>query len=189
MADRLNKFFNQCEPVQDVDQMEYGTRLDHSKITKRRIKEKIKNLRPNSAAAPDRIGANLPQSIQEEAAPALRIIYQRSMDERVLPEDWRRANVTPIFKKGAKFATGNYRPVSLTSVCCKIQESIIRDILMDHLLKKDLLHQSKHSFMACKPCTTNLLEFLGLLTSAVDAGNSVDVIFFLFCESFRQGTT
>ncbi len=73
MAGRLNKFFNHCEPVQDVDQMEHGTRLDHSKITKRRIKEKIKNLRPNSAAGPDRIGANLLHNIREEAAPALRI--------------------------------------------------------------------------------------------------------------------
>jgi hypothetical protein len=54
------------------------------------------------------------------------------MDERVVPEDWRRANVTPIFKKGVKSAAGNYRPVSLTSVCCKIQELIIRDNPMDY---------------------------------------------------------
>ncbi len=89
-----------------------------------------------------------------------------------------------ILKKGAKSAVGNYRPVSLTSVCCKILESIIRDNLgVDHLLEKDLLHQSQHGFITCKSCTTNLLEFLELLTSA---GDSLDVIFLDFAKAFDK---
>jgi hypothetical protein len=57
---------------------------------------------------------------------------------------------------------------------------------MDHLLKNDLLHRSQHGFMARRSCTTNLLEFLELLTSAVDAGDSVDVIFLDFAKAFDK---
>ena len=87
------------------------------------------------------------------------LIFRESMKTREVPSDWKKANVTPIFKKGAKAEPGNYRPVSLTSVCCKLMETLIRDQLMDHLLKNDLINQSQHGFMPGKSCCTNLLEF------------------------------
>jgi hypothetical protein len=55
------------------------------------------------------------------------------LEEGAVPADWKEANVTPIFKKGAKSKPENYRPVSLTSVSCKIMESIIRDAMTEHL--------------------------------------------------------
>jgi hypothetical protein len=64
-----------------------------------RIKEKIINLRPNSAAGPDQIGPSLLQRLMDEVAPALIIIFSRSLEEGEVPEDWRTANVTP---KGGK---------------------------------------------------------------------------------------
>jgi len=76
-----------------------------------------------------------------------------------VPEDWRVANVTPIFKKGGKGNPGNYRPVSLTSVPGKIMESLIKDGVVKHLDINDLIDQSQHGFMKNKSCTTNLLEF------------------------------
>ena len=61
------------------------------------------------------------------------MIMQKSMDTSVVPTDWKIANITPIYKKGSKAEAGNYRPVSLTSICCKIMESVIRDDLVEHL--------------------------------------------------------
>ncbi len=103
-----------------------------------------------------------------------------------MPEDWRSANVTPIFKKGAKSDPGTYRPVWLTSVCCKLLESIIRDNLMEYLLSNDLLRSSQHSFMARKSCTMNLLEFLETLTSTVDGGEAINIIFQDFAKAFDK---
>jgi hypothetical protein len=104
------------------------------------------------------------------------MIFQRSMDTGGVPEDWKSANVTPIFKKGAKSEPGNYRPVSLTSICCKLLESILRDVLMEHLERNKLINQSQHGFMPKKSCGTNLLEFLEKVTREVDEGKPVDVI-------------
>jgi hypothetical protein len=192
MAEILNEFFSNVvcaegvEPVPDAKRMECRGNLADSKITVERIKEKIKNLRLNSAAGLDQIGPSLLQHLLDEVAPALKIIFSRSLEEGELPEDWRTANVTPIFKKGAKADPGNYRPVSLTSVCCKVLESVIRDDPMEHLMNNNLTRASQHSFMARKSCTTNLLEFLETLTRMVDEGSAMNVIFLDFAKAFDK---
>jgi hypothetical protein len=165
--------------------MECLSRLERCEITVEKIKEKIRNLRTNSAAGPDKRGPGLLQNLLEEMAPALQIIFRRSMEEEV-PEDWRSANVTHIFKKGAKSDQGNYRPVSLTSVCCKVLESNIRDNQMEHLTGNRLLKSSQHGFMARKSSTTNLLEFKEQLSRAADEGDAVDVIFLDFTKAFDK---
>jgi len=60
------------------------------------------------------------------------LIFKKSLEIRKLPSDWKLAEVTAIFKKGVKTDRGNYRPVSLTSVCCKLLESLIRDHVMSY---------------------------------------------------------
>ena len=70
--------------------------------------------------------------------------------EGSVPPDWKLANVTPIFKKGSKGDPSNYLPFSLTSVCCKVMESIIRDNIVEHLTRYQLIRPSQHSFVnAC----------------------------------------
>jgi len=55
------------------------------------------------------------------------IIFEESFNSSNLPNDWKTANIVPIFKKGHRANPSNYRPVSLTSVPCKLTESIIKD--------------------------------------------------------------
>ena len=114
----------------------------------------------------------------------LSILYHKSMVEGVVPDDWRSANVTPIFKKGSETSPGNYRPVSLTSVPGKIMESVIKNTMMDHLTSHKLIRRSQHGFMPGKSCTTNLLEFLEVATKAVDAGDNMDVVYLDFSKAF-----
>ena len=44
-----------------------------------------------------------------------------------MPIERKIANVVPIFKKGNRCKPDNYRPASLTSVVCKLMESLLRD--------------------------------------------------------------
>ena len=66
------------------------------------------------------------------------IIFQTSVSTSTLPHEWKVSNITAIYKKGDKHEPGNYRPVSLTSIMCRILESIIRDALVDFLKKNGL---------------------------------------------------
>ena len=72
----------------------------------------------------------------------------------------REGNITPIFKKGQKHLPGNYRPVSLTSVACKMMEKLVRNEVMAHMTRNNLLSNLHHGFMYGCSCTTQLLEVL-----------------------------
>ena len=78
------------------------------------------------------------------------ILFNKSLQEGSVPSDWRSANVVPIFKKGSRSDPSNYRPVSLTSIPCKIMESLIKDCIVQHLHDNNLILPSQHGFMAKK---------------------------------------
>jgi hypothetical protein len=61
-------------------------------------------------------------------------------------------------------------------IVCKIMESIIEDTLLTHLIQNKLIHKNQHGFVPFKSCTTNLLETIDLLTSALNQNVSVDII-------------
>jgi Reverse transcriptase (RNA-dependent DNA polymerase) len=118
----------------------------------------------------------------------LTVIFQKSLQSGVVPQDWKLANVIPIYKKGSRGQSGNYRPVSLTSQLCKLFKSIIRDVTVDHLENSELIRDSQHRFRRGRSCLSNLLVFLDRVTRAVDEGNCVDVVFLDFAKAFDKVT-
>ena len=77
----------------------------------------------------------------------LSAIYQRSWLSGEVPEDWRLADVTPIYKKGHKEDQGNYRPVSLTSMPGKVMEQIILGGITRLMRGNQGIRPSQHGFM------------------------------------------
>ena len=65
----------------------------------------------------------------------------------------------PLFKKGSRNKTVNYRPVSLKSVICKLLETIIRDHMMDFLIKHKLINSCQHGFLKARSYLT--IFFIG----------------------------
>ena len=104
-----------------------------------------------------------------------------------VPLDWKKANVTPIYKnKGTKSQPCNYRPVSLTSHISKTMESIIRDEIIRHLQKNELIKPSQHGFWKGRSCLTNLLVYLDKVTMYIDQGLHVDSIYLDFNKAFDR---
>ena len=149
--------------------------MQRSQLQSISSKNAIKKLKTKSAPGPDGITPKFLQELVDEVAVPLGAIFTKSMAEGVIPEDWRKAHVCPIFKKGQKSDPANYRPVSLTSVPGKVMERVIKETMMSHLSRNQLIKTSQHGFMPKKSCTTNLLEYLEMLTKAVDSGEKVDV--------------
>ncbi|WAR10781.1 hypothetical protein MAR_035857, partial [Mya arenaria] len=90
----------------------------------------------NVTASPELLNRNsYPNNCANELSTGLSMIFQHSLNSGELPLDWRKANITPVFKKGDKHTAENYRPVSLTSVTCKILELIICSHLLNHFEK------------------------------------------------------
>ena len=113
-------------------------------------------------------------------------VFNMSLQEVIVPFEWKEANIIPLFKKGSRNKSVNYRPVSLTSVICKLLETIIRDHMMDFLIKHKLINPTQHGFLKAKSCLTNLLCFLEEITKWVDDGSPVDVIYLDFQKAFDK---
>ena len=88
-----------------------------------------------------------------------------------LPQSWKDAHVTAIFKKEKKSTPGNYRPVSLTSIECKVMESLGRNQVVDHMATNQLFTANQHRFLNGRSCTTNLLAVLDALVWSTRDGS------------------
>ena len=102
-------------------------------------------------------------------AEPLSIIFERSWRTGEVPEDWRKANVTPVFKKGKKEDPvfkkgkkedpGNYKPVSFTSIPAKVMEQLILDVIFKQVEEEKVIRSSQHGFTKGKSCLTKLIAF------------------------------
>ena len=72
----------------------------------------------------------------------------------------------------------------MNSVPGKVMERVLKETMMSHLSRNQLIKTSQHGFMPKKSCTTNLLEYLEMLTKAVDGGEKVDVVYLDFAKAF-----
>ncbi|VDI69164.1 Hypothetical predicted protein [Mytilus galloprovincialis] len=100
-------------------------------ITTEGMDKLLKTLNPNKSPGPDGISPKILKELHSETAP-LSYCFQY-LDTGVVPNDWRSANVSPFYKKGQKYTASNYRPISLTSICCKVMEHIIVSSIMTHV--------------------------------------------------------
>ena len=96
------------------------------------------------------------------------------LDSDTMPKDWKLAFVTPIYNKGSKNVAENYRPISLTSVLCKIMV----------LLKNRLLSNKQYGFINRRSTTTQLLYYLDQCVSTIAEGGVIDTIYLDFAKAF-----
>ena len=90
-----------------------------------------------------------------------------SLKEEVVPFEWKKANIIPLFKMGSRNKSENYRSVSLMSVICKLLQRLIKDHMVD-LVRHKLLSSSQHGFLKARSCLANMLCFLDEITKWID---------------------
>src|SRR5215469_3088445 len=117
--------------------------------------------------------------LKDELVKSLTMIFNKSLQEGIVPKDFRMANITPIFKKGDRKMPNNYRPISLTSIVGKIFEAMLTNRLVAHLEERNL-----HGFRRSRSCLTNLLEFFDVVVNAADICIAYDVIYLDFQKAF-----
>ena len=191
MATILNKFFSTVFTEEDTNHLPTFDSITDAavcniNITEAEVCKKLNNLKPFSAPGPDGIQAKLLKDFSGVLSGPLCKIFNKSMQEGIVPDDWRNAHVTPIYKKGSKSSPGNYRPVSLTSIPCKVMESLIKDVITKHLTDNLLIRTSQHGFMSKRSTTTNLLQFMETITKNFDDGHPLDVIYLDFQKAFDK---
>ena len=151
----------------------------------------LNNLNIHKASGPDGLNARVLKECSSEISPMLALIYNESLAQGTVPDDWRQANVALVFKKGEKYNAANYRPVSLTCICCKTLEHIIVSNINKHLAFKSILADCQHGFRSQRSCETQLVQFYHDMVSNLDGAQDrgqkqTDVIIMDFAKAFDK---
>ena len=187
----LNTFFSSVFTNEDttnipVPQQMCDANISSFVVTEEMFKKRLSKVKKNGAPGPNKITQQVLSELQDVVALPLCIIFNKSLSTGEVPEDWKIANVTPVFKKGNRSLAANYRPISLTSIVCKILESLICEVMVTHLTEHKALRASQHGFVSHRSSLTNLLEYLETVTTLLDQGHNVDVFYLDFSKAFDR---
>ena len=189
-ADILNNYFASVYTTDgtDIPNLEEssksnGISISDLKTTPSEIEKGLTNLDPSKAQGPDNIPPKILKELSHEISLPLSHIFNKSLESGKIPDEWKTAVVTAIHKKGSKNEAGNYRPVSLTCILCKVLESIIRDAIVGHFNENKLYAECQHGFRNKRSCISQLLEVIEDLTVYFD-GESVDIVYLDFRKAF-----
>jgi hypothetical protein len=173
-ADALVNFFSEVftkednEVIEDIKPHISINPMEEFIFNELEIMFKLKMLKVDKSPGLDGLHPRVLREIREEISFALQIIFEKSLALGELPVDWKNGVVTAIYKKGVKSDMGNYRPVSLTSIVCKVMESLIRDHIMSHCIKYKLFSNKQYGFLKGRSTAIQLLHMLDKWTEFLE---------------------
>ncbi len=187
-AEMLNNQFSSVFTHEDSDFVAPASHqyppIGNINVTVEGVEKLLLNLNASKAAGPDQLSGRLLKSTAKESAQILQKIFQRSIDTGRIPDAWKEATVSPIFKKSSRSDPANYRPVSLTCIACKLLEHIINKHMMNHLDVHKILVDAQHGFRKRRSCETQLLLTCHDIASVVDKCGQVDMLVLDFAKAF-----
>lgn len=130
-CDPFNKYFSCISRIDDENvllpdfESRTGSSISDILCTEEEIVDVIKNLSVNKASGPDLISHKMLKVSPEKIAIPLRIIFNKSLEQRKSPKSWKKAKVIPIFKKGDYSYPSNYRQILRISCVGKVMERIV----------------------------------------------------------------
>ena len=191
-AEILGKFFSSVY----VKEPDWSWNLDNQEkpiiteelkleITKDIILKKITDLNPNKSPGPDLLHPHVVKSLGSALVNPLYHIYNLSMRTGKIPADWKICSISAIFKKkGSRNCAENYRPVSLSSIACKILESIVKDAVLDYLKANNLLSKKQFGFLPGRSTVLQLLNVVHRWIEILEKGGIIDTIYCDFMKAF-----
>ena len=180
----FNKFFSDqfSESSNYNCQVNFSFDSDDFYVTCSIVRRYLLKVVPNKAPGPDGISGHVLRNCAKSLCYPLCILFNKSYNTGVLPQDWKNASVVPIHKKGDKDDVQNYRPVSLTSLVMKIFEKCLRDKLFK--ICQDKITSKQHGFLPNKSCDTQMIPFITSLSLTLGSKGQADVIYFDFSKAF-----
>jgi len=188
-ADILQSQFSSVftnEPLDDIPFIDKRTEntIGDCRISTEKVEEEIKNLNVNKVCGPDEVNPRMLKELASYISEPLALIFNKSLLSGTLPNDWKSAYISAIYKKGNNNIAENYRPISLTSVVCKLMESVIKKHVTKYILENDLVSPKQFGFVRGRSTATQLLSYLNECIETVASGGVVDTIYFDFEKAF-----
>ncbi len=146
----------------------------------------LKSLKTGKACGNDGINNRILKELRTELAQPLCSLFNMSIHTSIVPDVWKEANVTPIFKKNDPSVTANYRPISLLSAIGKAFEKIVHKRLFDFLAENNILSPLQSGFVPCDSTANQLVDIYNTFCKALDDGKEVRAIFCDISKAFDR---
>ena len=155
------------------------------------IAKLLDGLNIHKAPGPDGLNARVLNKCSNEIFPILALIFNDSLARGDVPNEWRQANVSTVFRKGEKYDAANYRPVSPTCICCKFLEHILVRNINKHFALDSILADCQHGFRSQRSSDTQLFQFVYDIISNLDGAvncehKQTDLIIMNFPKAFDK---
>ena len=118
----------------------------------------LRKLNNSKTIGPDGLSSFAIKNIGECLVTPLSSLFEFLFMNSHVPADWKKAVITPLYKKGPSSNPANYRPISITCVLCRLTERIINHQMASYFVNGNLLSIHQHGFLRCKSTITHLLE-------------------------------
>ena len=191
-ANILNQYFSSVFfTVEDASQTPVDTEDEVSEmqsisINPASVASLLSGLKPFKATGPDDIPAYLLKKIANQLASSLTLVFKASLNQSKLPSDWKIAHIVPAHKKGDRSLPNNYRPISLTSLCCKALEHIISTSIYSHLSQANVLCDAQHGFRERRSCESQLAITMDDFMTCLNNKGLIHAIFLDFKKAFDK---
>ena len=176
ISDKLKDFIKTKLPQE--------ARFQTSQISLAFVKKQLQSLDITKATGLDGLSARFLRLSAEVIAAPLTKIFNLSISTGIFPESFKKAKVTPCFKKGDKSDRSNYRPISVLSLLSKIIEKHVAEQLKSYLNMYDLLYERQSGFRSNHSCETALIAIIDDWISAIDKNEIVGTVLLDFSKAF-----
>ena len=189
-AECLNNYFGSVFTVEndldipEPDSIPNRGLMPEITVTQPGVQKLLSGLNENKSPGADDISPHILKKCHGELSGPLTFLFNQSLNTGEVPDDWRIANVFALHKKGPKELPENYRPISLTSICCKLLEHIIHSSISKYLESNHILTPRQHGFRSGHSCESQLVLACDDWASAMNKGIRTDVAVFDFSKAF-----
>ena len=162
----------------------YETPICDIVIEDSNVKDELSKLNIYKSFGPDMVHPKLLKSLCDNSRfiHSVGELFRKCADTGKIPAEWKLASIVALHKKGSRDSALNYRPVSLTSILCKVYEKIVRKHILTYVEKS--ISKSQHGFVNKRSCLSNLLETVDAVLDILETGDPVDILYLDFCKAF-----
>ena len=187
MNEKFQTVFVQEEGFESLQNDNESLVMPTIKVEQSEVLNLLKGLDVRKSMGPDGVNGWILKECADQLVKPIYGMVMHSLRTGELPIEWKRANIIPIYKGGDKEDPLNYRPISLTSILCKICEHIIRKRWIKFLEENEMISKSQFGFQQGKSCVTNLISFYSRVTDIIQEREGwVDCIYLDLKKAFDR---
>lgn len=153
-------------------------------LSEKKVRTLLLGLDPSKSAGPDELPATFLIHCADAISYPILLLFNKSLIECTVPTMWKKAYITPIHKKGSRTQITNYRPISKLCIVAKVFEKVVHSQVYAAI--KQSLSVSQHGFLPDRSTVSNLVLFNDFLSTSMDNGQQVDVVYTDYSKAFDR---